>query len=218
MPLFNQDIPKNCESIHRIIERKTIFVTTQSLRMMKKLILSALAFLLPLAASAQSEVQTDTIHGFSMDNYKVYDDGFILDMGMQIATPKHLMPPQLTYDFHSRGEAKDYYKLFQLNPDITYGKENLTIFSRGYSGYGMHGLGAYGFGTMPPTLQSATFKLKNGWKITTFGEYDADGNKVRNPSALPWERNNFNGAFEMKSENGNFGIRIEVQRGRTVPY
>ena len=43
-------------------------------------------------------------------------------------------------------------------------------------------------------------------------------NKVRNPSALPWERNNFNGAFEMKSENGNFGIRIEVQRGRNNPF
>ena len=71
---------------------------------------------------------------------------------------------------------------------------------------------------MVSALQSATFKLKNGWKITTYGEYDADGNKVRNPSALPWEKNNFNGAFEMKSENGNFGIRIEVQRGRTTPY
>ena len=44
------------------------------------------------------------------------------------------------------------------------------------------------------------------------------GNKVRNPSALPWERNNFNGAFEVKSENGNFGIRIEVQRGRNNPF
>ena len=82
------------------------------------------------------------------------------------------------------------------------------------------GMGIYGFGTMsmPPTLQSATFKLKNGLHITTYGEYDADGNKVRNPSALPWERNNFNGAFEMKSENGNFGIRIEVQRGRNNTF
>ena len=50
--------------------------------------------------------------------------------------------------------------------------------------------GIYGFGTMsmPPTLQSATFKLKNGLHITTYGEYDADGNKVRNPSALQQER------------------------------
>lgn len=32
------------------------------------------------------------------------------------------------------------------------------------------------------------------------------------------KRITFNGAFEMKSENGNFGIRIEVQRGRTTPY
>ena len=161
---------------------------------------------------------TDTIHGISMDNYKIYDDGFILDMGMKIATPMRLIPPQLTYDAHSVKSSKDYYKLFQLDPNITYGKENATIFSRGYSGFGMYGFGAYGFGPMPPTLQSATFKLKNGWKITTYGEYDADGNKVRNPSALPWEKNNFNGAFEMKSENGNFGIRIEVQRGRTTPY
>ena len=137
---------------------------------------------------------------------------------MKIATPMRLIPPQLTYDAHSVKSSKDYYKLFQLDPNITYGKENATIFSRGYSSFGMYGFGAYGFGPMPPTLQSATFKLKNGWKITTYGEYDADGNKVRNPSALPWEKNNFNGAFEMKSENGNFGIRIEVQRGRTTPY
>lgn len=211
-------IPKNCESICRVIERRVIFVTTECLRIMKKFILSVSLYLLSLAASAQSEVPTDTIHGISMDNYKVYDDGFILDMGMKIATPMRLVPPQLTYDVYSMGNTKDYYKLFQLNPDITYGKENATIFSRGYSGFGMYGFGAYGFGAMPPTLQSATFKLKNGWKITTYGEYDADGNKVRNPSALPWEKNNFNGAFEMKSENGNFGIRIEVQRGRTTPY
>ena len=185
---------------------------------MKKFILSVSLYLLSLAASAQPEVPTDTIHGISMDNYKIYDDGFILDMGMKIATPMRLIPPQITYDAHSVKSSKDYYKLFQLDPNITYGKENATIFSRGYSGFGMYGFGAYGFGPMPPTLQSATFKLKNGWKITTYGEYDADGNKVRNPSALPWEKNNFNGAFEMKSENGNFGIRIEVQRGRTTPY
>ena len=53
---------------------------------MKKFILSVSLYLLSLAASAQSEVPTDTIHGISMDNYKIYDDGFILDMGMKIAT------------------------------------------------------------------------------------------------------------------------------------
>ena len=90
---------------------------------MKKFILSVSLYLLSLAASAQSEVPTDTIHGISMDNYKIYDDGFILDMGMKIATPMRLIPPQLTYDAHSVKSSKDYYKLFQLDPNITYGKE-----------------------------------------------------------------------------------------------
>ena len=49
-------------------------------------------------------------------------------------------------------------------------------------------------------------------------EYDADGNKVYNPSALPWQRNNFNAAFEMRSANGNFGIKVEVHGGRNNPY
>lgn len=31
-------------------------------------------------------------------------------------------------------------------------------------------------------------------------------------------KNNFKGAFEMKSSDGNFGIRIEVQQGRNYPY
>ena len=34
----------------------------------------------------------------------------------------------------------------------------------------------------------------------------------------PCEKNNFKGAFELKSANGSFGIRIEVQQGRHVPY
>ena len=38
------------------------------------------------------------------------------------------------------------------------------------------------------------------------------------PTEVPWEKNNFRGAFELKSANGNFGIRIEVQQGRNGPY
>ena len=37
-------------------------------------------------------------------------------------------------------------------------------------------------------------------------------------SALPWEKNTFKGAFELKSANGAFGIRIEVQQGRNPYY
>ena len=57
-----------------------------------------------------------------------------------------------------------------------------------------------------------------GMRINTYGDYNKDGWRVPNRSAMPWERNNFRGAFELKSANGNFGIRIEVQQGRNVPY
>ena len=49
-------------------------------------------------------------------------------------------------------------------------------------------------------------------RIHTYGEYDKDGWKVPNPSALPWEKNNFKGAFELKSANGSFGIRFCMVR------
>lgn len=186
---------------------------------MKKLILSISLSLAAIATSAQSEVPADSIRGLSMENYKEFNDGFLLDMGMKVVAPPSLVPPQLSFDFRNFDTTKDYNQLFRLNSDITYGRANsATVFSGGFSGPGIYGLGLYGFNSMPPTLQSATFKLKNGLRITTYGEYDADGNKVRNPSALPWEKNNFNGAFEVKSANGNFGIRLEVQQGRTTPY
>ena len=57
-----------------------------------------------------------------------------------------------------------------------------------------------------------------GMRINTYGDYNKDGWRVPNRSAMPWERNNFRGAFELKSANGNFGIRIEVQQGRNTPY
>ena len=63
-----------------------------------------------------------------------------------------------------------------------------------------------------------SFTLKNGMRIHTYGEYDKDGWKVPNPSALLGKRTISKGAFELKSANGAFGIRIEVQQGRHVPY
>ena len=62
------------------------------------------------------------------------------------------------------------------------------------------------------------FQQQKSLKINTYGDYDKDGWKVPNRSAMPWEKNNFRGAFELKSSNGNFGIRIEVQQGRNGLY
>lgn len=185
---------------------------------MRNLIVSIALFMAAATVSAQSEQPADSIRGISMENYKEFKDGFLLDMGMMIATPPPLLPPQAGFDFRSFGTTKDYNELFRLQPAVTYGRGNLNnVFSGGMYGTGIYGFGTYHSGSMPPALQSATFKLKNGLRITTYGEYDADGNKVRNPGALPWERNNFNGAIEVKSANGNFGIRLGVQQER-APY
>ena len=62
--------------------------------------------------------------------------------------------------------------------------------------------------------QGASYKLNNGIRINTYGEYDSNGYKRVNPTAMPWQRNNFNAAFEMKSANGKFGIKVEVNAGR----
>lgn len=178
---------------------------TLTKRNMKKLILSITLMLVTATAFAQTEAQADSLPPVSLDGYKDFD-GFILDMGSMMATPPRLVPPQLSYQPYSSQTAPNYYELFRPDRGITYDR------------------GAYYYNVSGPlshrnlTLQSATFRLKNGMRITTLGEYDADGNKVRNPAALPWERNNFNGAFEFKSENGNFGIRIGVHRGRDTAY
>lgn len=131
--------------------------------------------------------------------------GFILDMSLM-----NIQPPKLTdFKIEIPDASKDYSSLFRLNPDISYSQGLYNIFS------GTH---HYGFWGTTDNLQMGSFKLKNGMRLNTYGEYDRNGWKVPNPSALPWERNNFKGAFELKSANGAFGIRIEVERGNKSPF
>ncbi len=117
--------------------------------------------------------------------------------------------------------TKDYNQLFRLNTDVTYSQGFTDSFSSssfsGFSGFSGFGYG-WGLSSSPQFMQMGSFKLKNGMRINTYGDYDKDGWRVPNRSAMPWERNNFRGAFELKSANGNFGIRIEVQQGRNTPY
>lgn len=177
---------------------------------MKRLILFVCVMLGALSVSAQSEVPADTIRGLP-STVKQYGD-FLIDMGLFAASPARLPRPSLNlYD-----ASKDYNRIFRLNPDatITQGFSNAfaPVYSSGYAwGFG-------GFSSTPQYLQMGSFKLKNGMRLNTYGEYDADGRKVPNPSAMPWEKNNFKGGFELKSGNGAFGIRIEVQQGRGAPY
>ena len=133
-----------------------------------------------------------------------------LDMGLMNVAPPKL--PKFSLDVPD--VSKDYNQIFRLNTDATYTQGFTDAFSSPFSGFG-YGYG-WGLSSSPQFMQMGTFKLKNGWN--TYGDYDKDGWKVPNRSAMPWEKNNFRGAFELKSSNGNFGIRIEVQQGRNGLY
>lgn len=174
---------------------------------------------------AQSEVQGDSIRsralpdgtppdGMILPEVKNYD-GFLLDMGLLNMKAPRL--PKFTLEIPDA--SKDYGRIFRLNPDATYSQGLSNVFSLTNSTvYSMSPFGLTGFWSSPENLQMGSFKLKNGMRINTYGEYDKDGWKVPNRSALPWEKNNFKGAFEMKSSNGAFGIRIEVQQGNRTPF
>lgn len=174
---------------------------------------------------AQSEAQGDSIRshvlpdgtppeGALMPEVKNYD-GFLLDMSLLKMEAPRL--PEFTLEIPDA--SKDYSRMFRLNPNATYSQELSNVFSLTNSTvYSMNPFGLSGFWSSPENLQMGSFRLKNGMRINTYGEYDKDGWKVPNHSALPWEKNNFKGAFEMKSSNGAFGIRIEVQQGNRTPF
>lgn len=174
---------------------------------------------------AQSEAQGDSIRshvlpdgtppeGALMPEVKNYD-GFLLDMSLLKMEAPRL--PEFTLEIPDA--SKDYSRMFRLNPNATYSQGLSNVFSLTNSTvYSMNPFGLSGFWSSPENLQMGSFRLKNGMRINTYGEYDKDGWKVHNHSALPWEKNNFKGAFEMKSSNGAFGIRIEVQQGNRTPF
>lgn len=178
------------------------------------------------AVVAQNEVSADTPHskslseeGYSSDippsgknplpEVKNFD-GFLLDMSLMKTAASRMS----RFTLEIPDASKDYSRIFRLNPNVTYSQGLSNVFSLTNSPvYSMNPFGLTGFWGSPDNLQMGSFKLKNGMQINTYGEYDKDGWRVPNPSALPWEKNNFKGAFEMKSTNGAFGIRIEVQHG-----
>ena len=165
---------------------------------MRKLILFLSLILSVGFASAQSEVPSDSIRRAPSSNIKEFG-GFLLDMGLMNVAPPKL--PKFSLDVPD--VSKDYNQIFRLNTDASYTQGFTDAFSSPFSGFG-YGYG-WGLSSSPQFMQMGTFKLKNGWKVP-------------NRSAMPWEKNNFRGAFELKSSNGNFGIRIEVQQRRNGLY
>ncbi len=199
---------------------------------MKRLFIYILLFVASTgAALAQSEVKADTLRtagnaspemnipdGEPLLNVKEYDDGFLLDMNMLNLTPSTAAAPDFKIKLPDAARP-DYTHLFRLNPNVVYSQGNYQPFGmNGSTVYGVSPFGLSGFWGGNSTLQMGSFTLKNGMKLNTYGEYDKDGRRVRNPSALPWQRNNFRGAFELKSANGAFGVRLEVKQGRETPF
>lgn len=185
---------------------------------MKQILLLVLLFTISTAAHAQHEIASDTLPPLppletAADRLLPETQsfgGFLIDM-----TLMNLQAPPRFSDFKLEipDVSKDYSQLFQLNPNITYTQGYTSLFTPGGSlWWGSSAFG--GWGSTPTTLQMGSFKLKNGMRINTYGQYNKEGRKVHNPSALPWERNDFKGAFELKSANGTFGVRIEVQQHR----
>lgn len=154
---------------------------------------------------AQSELRQDSINYDFADDVRSYGD-FLLDMDLLMIKPLETPKSNLLHI----EKTKDYNALFSIAPDAMYTQGTAT-FSPSF--YGL----SSGTGNLHH-MQMGTFRLKNGWRLNTYGDYNAQGYRVTNPSALPWERNNFRGAFELKSANGNFGIKVEVQQGRRSPF
>lgn len=173
---------------------------------MKKVILFLIWLLGTLSVSAQSELPADTLRGLP-STVKQYGD-FLIDMGLFASSRPEAPKP----DFKLYDASKDFNSIFRLNPNVTMTQGFSTALSPGF------GWGIGGFGSSSQYLQVGSFKLKNGMQLNTYGEYDANGRKVRNLNAMPWEKNNFKGGFELKSGNGAFSIGIQVQQGRNYPY
>lgn len=186
------------------------------------LILSLLA-LLPFSLRAQSEHNVaDSLHTdvaapdpLLQPDVREYSGGFLLDMNlMGLSAPN---PPK-AYRIEIPDASRDYTALLHLHTNVTYSQESPAFFSRYSSPYYYSSTYPWGGGfSATDNLQTARFQLRNGWQLNTYGQYNKDGWRIPNPSALPWERNNFKGAFELKSANGAFGIRVEVQQGRRGP-
>ena len=172
---------------------------------MRKLLLSIVLSISSLSLYAQSEVSIDTIPFTLNDSYKEYGE-FLLDMSLFSMDPPKIQAVNLQLI----DKSKDYSKIFGLNKDVTY--SSMTISDYGTMSPFFSGFNSYGEVT---NMQAQTVTLKNGIRLTTYGQYNADGYRMPTTGGMPWNRNAFKGGFELKSANGAFGIRVEVQQGKS---
>lgn len=189
-----------------------------------------LSILIMLPAMAQTEVVADTLRTQqaldittqAASQQRISDDGmrnyggFLLDMNsmLQPTQPMTTTVPSLSAPMQtSLYGYRDLDRMLQLKSKATYGISNTT--------FGISNT-PFGFRSMPlgmgiSSFHTANFRLNNGMTLTTYGNYDSSGRRHISQSALPWQRNNFQGGFKLKSANGNFSVQVHVSRGY-VPY
>lgn len=177
---------------------------------MNKIVFLLLLFFCVKAVSGQSEIKPDSLleapAGFHRQ--EVPEPVTTLSL-MRMAL---LKAPDFTPDFSN--PLKINSLLFLPDPKVRFSREFTNILSSSFSPFGYE----IGLSSSMQLLQQGTFKFNNGMQINVYGDYNSGGWKVPNPLALPWEKNNFRGAFEIKSSNGAFGFRIGVHRGYGYPY
>ena len=182
---------------------------------MKRIFIPLMMLCLALSVQAQTEninIQTD---GPQRKDF----GGFILDMAtmlnvesLEVEMPFCLDPHTLTPILHLDTKSEIKPEAFKIDNKIVYSVINAPSFP--HSGLLAHpGMAGGSF-----QWQSVTYKLNNGMRFTTYGEYNSDGKRMLNPNAKPWQKQNFNAGFMLESENKKFGIGIEVHTGRNYPF
>ena len=165
-------------------------------------------------ARAQAETPTEN-HLQTPAGVKDFG-GFLLDMGTMLNAESLVLPPPtfsaLSWNAFSDPSA---LPLLMPNPDALRIDTRLTSFGGMLDGVLNPNLASQVFPGTKGTrldLRGVTYRLNNGLRISTYGEYDADGNRRYNPAALPWEKDDFNAALELKTDDGKFGLRIGVEK------
>lgn len=194
-----------------IFVENCIFAPRKKRQPMKR-ILPLFLLCISLATQAQDDRANISFDGPRQKDF----GGFILDMGTMLNAESLVLSPILPTLSYLLPDDGTKHTLI-VNPDAVRLNTDFITFggvSHGPSRIGTLSLMHPGYSNGPVTWQGASYLLNNGIRINTYGEYDADGYKVYNPAALPWQKNNFNAAFEVKSPDGKFGIKLEVTGGR----
>lgn len=157
-----------------------------------------------VSAQTETDAQGDSID-LSTINIKPFGE-FMLDMSL--FTP--FQSPKIDFNNIFGTNIQGYNLNFKLDSNITYG---VNIGRDVFSYPGFYG----GFFNSHGQVQVGSFQFNDNIRLNTYGHYNSDGWRVRNPGEHPRRKNDFMGGMELKF-NKNFGIRVELIRSHNSLY